>query len=145
MSWESFIENKLINFQDRYGHVYCNVLSDAIILDLQGKTLATTGISMNYEDAQNLKEFFEQVINTILYLKLGNKKYRILHFEQNKLAYIRDGEVGGTVAKSNALYIIGFFNNNKIYTYDGEKKIQCPGMCNTVVEELANELKSEGF
>ena len=122
MSWELFIENKLINCQ-RDGHVYCNVLTDAIILDLQGKTLATTGISMNYEDAQNLKEFFEQVINTILYLKLGDKKFRILHFEQNKLAYIRDGEVGGTVAKSNTLYIIGFFNNNKIYTYDGEKKI----------------------
>ena len=98
MSWESFIENKLINCQ-RDGHVYCNVLSDAIILDLHGKTLATTGVSMNCVDAQNLKEFFEQVINTILYLKLGNKKYRILHFEQNKLAYIRDGEVGGRLVR----------------------------------------------
>ena len=134
MSWESCITNKLMNFQDRFGHIYTNVLTDAIILDLQGKTLATSGISINIEDAQKLKEFFEQVINTILYLKLGEKKFRILHFEQNKHAYIRDGEVGGTVAKSNQLYIIGFFNNHKIYTYDGVKKIQCPGMCNTVVE-----------
>ena len=145
MSWESCITNKLMNFQDRFGHIYTNVLTDAIILDLQGKTLATSGISINIEDAQKLKEFFEQVINTILYLKLGEKKFRILHFEQNKHAYIRDGEIGGTVAKSNQLYIIGFFNNHKIYTYDGVKKIQCPGMCNTVVEELANELKSQGF
>ena len=145
MSWESCITNKLMNFQDRFGHIYTNVLTDAIILDLQGKTLATSGISINIEDAQKLKEFFEQVNNTILYLKLGEKKFRILHFEQNKHAYIRDGEIGGTVAKSNQLYIIGFFNNNKIYMYDGEKKIQCPGMCNTVVEELANELKSQGF
>ena len=145
MSWESCITNELMNFQDRFGHIYTNVLTDAIILDLQGKTLATSGISINIEDAQKLKEFFEQVINTILYLKLGEKKFRILHFEQNKHAYIRDGEIGGTVAKSNQLYIIGFFNNNKIYTYEWEKKIQCPGMCNTVVEELANELKSQGF
>ena len=130
MSWESCITNKLMNFQDRFGHIYTNVLTDAIILDLQGKTLATSGISINIEDAQKLKEFFEQVINTILYLKLGEKKFRILHFEQNKHAYIRDGEIGGTVAKSNQLYIIGFFNNHKIYTYDGVKKIQCPCMCN---------------
>ena len=78
MSWELFIENKLINCQ-RDGHVYCNVLTDAIILDLQGKTLATTGISMNYEDAQNLKEFFEQVINTILH----HHEYKQVYFVQN--------------------------------------------------------------
>jgi len=121
------------------------VLTDAIILDLQGKTFATTGISMNSEDAQNLKEFFEQKINTSLYLKLGDYKYRIFHFEQNKLAYISYGAVGGTIAKSNTLYIIGFFNGNKIYTCDGKKKNQCQVMCNTVVEELANELKDVGF
>ena len=144
MSWESYITNRLMNFY-QFGHVYNNVLTDAIIIDFKGKILATTGISINYEESQKLKEFFEQIINTILYLKLGEKKYRILHYEKDKHAYIRDGEKGGTIAKAKNLYVIGFFDTKKIYTYDGEKKIQCPGICNTVVEELANELKSQGF
>jgi hypothetical protein len=91
-----------MNF-NQFGHVYNNVLTDAIIIDFKGKILATTGISINYEESQKLKEFFEQIINTILYLKLGEKKYRILHYEKDKHAYIRDGEIGGTIAKANNL------------------------------------------
>ena len=58
MSWESYITNRLMNF-NQFGHVYNNVLTDAIIIDFKGKILATTGISINYlgeDDVKNLEK-----------------------------------------------------------------------------------------
>ena len=58
MSWMDIISNNLINFQSRFGYIYNNVLTGAIILDFKGIIYATTGISINNEEVEKLKELF---------------------------------------------------------------------------------------
>ena len=74
MSWMDIISNNLINFQSRFGYIYNNVLTGAIILDFKGIIYATTGISINNEEVEKLKELFAQRKNTISFIKLGGKK-----------------------------------------------------------------------
>ena len=145
MSWMDIISNNLINFQSRFGYIYNNVLTGAIILDFKGIIYATTGISINKEEVEKLKELFAQRINTISFIKLGGKKYRIFHYEQNEHAYVGGFNSGATIAKSNLLFIIGFYDTDKNFLLDGCRKPQSAGICNHVVEELAIKLKKLNF
>ena len=145
MSWMDIISNNLINFQSRFGYIYNNVLTGAIILDFKGIIYATTGISINNEEVEKLKELFAQRKNTISFIKLGGKKYRIFHYEQNEHAYVGGYNFGATIAKSNLLFIIGFYDTDKNFLLDGYPKPQSVGICNHVVEELAIKLKKLNF
>ena len=145
MSWMDIISNNLINFQSRFGYIYNNVLTGAIILDFKGIIYATTGISINKEEVEKLKELFAQRINTISFIKLGGKKYRIFHYEQNEHAYVGGFNSGATIAKSNLLFIIGFYDTDKNFLLNGCPKPQSVGICNHVVEELAIKLKKLNF
>ena len=145
MSWMDIISNNLINFQSRFGYIYNNVLTGAIILDFKGIIYATTGISINKEEVEKLKELFAQRKNTISFIKLGGKKYRIFHYEQNEHAYVGGFNSGATIAKSNLLFIIGFYDTDKNFLLDGCPKPQSVGICNHVVEELAIKLKKLNF
>ena len=145
MSWMDIISNNLINFQSRFGYIYNNVLTGAIILDFKGIIYATTGISINNEEVEKLKELFAQRKNTISFIKLGGKKYRIFHYEQNEHAYVGGFNSGATIAKSNLLFIIGFYDTDKNFLLNGCPKPQSVGICNHVVEELAIKLKKLNF
>ena len=145
MSWMDIISNNLINFQSRFGYIYNNVLTGAIILDFKGIIYAITGISINNEEVEKLKELFAQRKNTISFIKLGGKKYRIFHYEQNEHAYVGGFNSGATIAKSNLLFIIGFYDTDKNFLLDGCPKPQSVGICNHVVEELAIKLKKLNF
>ena len=145
MSWMDIISNNLINFQSQFGYIYNNVLTGAIILDFKGIIYATTGISINNEEVEKLKELFAQRKNTISFIKLGGKKYRIFHYEQNEHAYVGGFNSGATIAKSNLLFIIGFYDTDKNFLLDGCPKPQSVGICNHVVEELAIKLKKLNF
>ena len=146
MSWMDIISNNLINFQSLFGYIYNNVLSGAIIIDFKGNICArTVGISINNEELKKLKELFAQRKNTISFIKLGGKKYRIFHYEQNEHAYVGGFNSGATIAKSNLLFIIGFYDTDKNFLLDGCPKPQSVGICNHVVEELAIKLKKLNF
>ena len=145
MSWMDIISNNLINFQSRFGYIYNNVLTGAIILDFKGMIYATTGISINKEEVEKLKKLFAQRENTISFIKLGGKKYRIIHYEQNEHAYVGGSNFGATIAKSNLLFIIGFYDTDKNFLLNGCPKPQSVGICNHVVEELAIKLKKLNF
>ena len=147
MSWGDYITNSLVNRQDANGHVYNNVLTEAAIMGFDGAEWAkTAGLSVKQDEIKKLVELFKQSENNTPSIMLGGKKYQVTHYETNAFVYLKIKEGGATVAKTNKAYIIGVYNTSKNYTYDGKKTLpQGVGMCNTVVEDLANQLKGQGY
>ena len=147
MSWGDYITNSLVNRQDANGHVYNNVLTEAAIMGFDGAEWAkTAGLSVKPDEIKKLNDLFKQSENNTPSIMLGGKKYQVTHYETNAFVYLKIKEGGATVAKTNKAYIIGVYNTSKNYTYDGKKILpQGVGMCNTVVEDLANQLKGQGY
>ena len=147
MSWGDYITNSLVNRQDANGHVYNNVLTEAAIMGFDGAEWAkTAGLSVKQDEIKKLNDLFKQSENNTPSIMLGGKKYQVTHYETNAFVYLKIKEGGATVAKTNKAYIIGVYNTSKNYTYDGKKTLpQGVGMCNTVVEDLANQLKGQGY
>ena len=146
MSWGAYITNALVNKQDAAGHVYNNVLTEAAIMGFDGAEWAkTAGLSVKQDEKKKLNALFKQSDNNTPSIMLGGKKYQITHYEKNTFVYLKIKEGGATIAKTNKAYIIGVYNTSKNYKYDGKELPQSVGMCNTVVEELANQLKGQGY
>ena len=146
MSWGAYITNSLVNKQDAAGHVYNNVLTEAAIMGLNGAEWAkTAGLTVKPDEIKALTSLFDQKTNSVPSIMLGGKKYQVTHYEQGTFAYLKIKDGGATVAKTNKAFIIGVYNTTKKYKYDGKELPQSVGMCNTVVEELANQLKGQGF
>ena len=144
--WTAYITNTLINKQDQAGHVYNNVLTQAAIVGFDGGEWAkTAGLSIKPEETEKLNELFKQSENNTPSLMLGGKKYQVTHYEKNAFVYLKIKDGGATVAKTNKCFIIGIYNTGKKYLYDGKELPQGVGMCNTVVEDLANLLKGQGY
>ena len=150
--WCLYIEKKLINNIDIYGHVCDNVLTEAAIIGngINFEEFARTeGLSVTKKEVDDIKKLFKcdnySYSEHILYLALAGKKYRIIHYEKNEFVYLKINEGGATIAKSRKLFIIGVYNNTKNYLYDGVIKKQNIGMCNTIVEDLAIYLKNHNF
>ena len=145
MSWAPYINNALIN-KSANGHVYNNVLTEAAIIGHDGSEWAkTTGLSFKPDEIKKLNDLFKQSSNNTPSLMLGGKKYQVTHYETNAFVYLKIKDGGATVAKTGKAFIIGVYNTTKNYKYDGKELPQGVGMCNTVVEELANQLKGLGF
>ena len=145
MSWEPYINNALLN-KSANGHVYNNVLTEAAIIGHDGSVWAnTTGLSIKKDEIKKLNDLFKQSSNNTPSLMLGGKKYQVTHYETNAFVYLKIKDGGATVAKTGKAFIIGVYNTTKNYKYDGKELPQGVGMCNTVVEELANQLKGLGF
>ena len=146
MSWGDYITNSLVNRQDANGHVYNNVLTEAAIMGFDGAEWAkTAGLSVKQDEIKKLNDLFKQSENNTPSIMLGGKKYQVTHYEKNAFVYLKIKEGGATVAKTNKAFIIGVYNTSKMYTYDGKPLPQGVGMCNTVVEDLANQLKGQGY
>ena len=146
MSWGDYITNSLVNRQDANKHVYHNVLTEAAIMGFNGAEWAkTAGLSVKPDEIKKLNDLFKQSENNTPSIMLGGKKYQVTHYEKNAFVYLKIKEGGATVAKTNQAYIIGVYNTSKMYTYDGKPLPQGVGMCNTVVEDLANQLKGQGY
>ena len=146
MSWSPYITNALINKQDAAGHVYNNVLTEAAIMGFDGGEWAkTAGLTVKQDEIKKLNDLFKQSENNTPSVVLGGKKYQVTHYEKNAFVYLKIKEGGATIAKTNKAYIIGVYNTSKKYKYDGKELPQGVGMCNTVVEDLANQLKGQGY
>ena len=145
MSWADYINNALIN-KSANGHVYNNVLTQAAIIGHDGAEWAkTAGLSIKPDEINKLNDLFKQSSNNTPSIMLGGKKYQVTHYETNAFVYLKIKDGGATVAKTGKAFIIGVYNTTKNYKYDGKELPQGVGMCNTVVEELANQLKGLGF
>ena len=146
MSWGALITNSLVNKQDTSGHVYNNVLTEASIMGINGEEWAKTpGLSINKNEVQQLIKLFSSEEPPSPAITLGGKKYQITHYEKDNIAYLKIKEGGATVAKTQQAFIIGVYNTTKKFKYDGKEMYQSVGMCNTVVEDLAWQLKEKGY
>ena len=145
MSWAPYINNALIN-KSANGHVYNNVLTEAAIIGHDGAEWAkTAGLSIKPDEINKLNDLFKQSSNNTPSIMLGGKKYQVTHYETNAFVYLKIKDGGATVAKTGKAFIIGVYNTTKNYKYDGKELPQGVGMCNTVVEELANQLIGLGY
>jgi profilin len=146
MSWGAYITNSLVNKQDASGHVYNNVLTEAAIIGHNGAEWAkTAGLTIKPDEVKAITTLFGQKENSIPSIVLAGKKYQVTHYEQGKFAYLKIKEGGATIAKTKQAYIIGVYDTSKKYKYDGKEMPQAVGMCNTVVEDLANTLSGQGY
>ena len=146
MSWAAYISNSLVNRQDAAGHVYNNVLTGAAIYGHNGAEWATTqGLTIKPDEIKAIANVFNQKTNSIPSIVFGGKKYQITHYEQGKFMYCKIKDGGATVAKTNKALIIGVYSTTKKYKVDGKELAQSVGMCNTAVEELANQLSGQGY
>ena len=146
MSWGAYITNSLVNKQDAAGHVYNNVLTEAALMGFNGAEWAkTSGLTVSKAEVDKLNELFKQKgANNIPSVNLGGKKYQVTHYDGNA-AYLKIKDGGATVAKTTQAYIIGVYNTTRKYKQDGKELPQCVGMCNMVVEDLANQLKGMNY
>ena len=145
MIWTAYITNSLVNTQSN-GHVYNDVLTEAALVGLNGSEWAkTSGLTVSKAEIDKLAELFKQKgSNNIPSVNLGGKKYQVTHYDGNA-AYLKIKDGGATVAKTNQAFIIGVYNTTKKYKQDGKEMPQCVGMCNMVVEDLANTLKGMNY
>ena len=145
MSWGAYITNSLVNTQSN-GHVYNDVLTEAALVGLNGSEWAkTSGLTVTKPEIDKLAELFKQTgSNNIPSVNLAGKKYQVTHYDGNA-AYLKIKDGGATVAKTNQAFIIGVYNTTKKYKQDGKEMPQCVGMCNMVVEDLANTLKGMNY
>ena len=146
MSWADYISNSLLNKQDAAGHIYNNVLTQAAIYGHNGaKWAATDKFEIGADEINKFNDFFKQTSNGTPSLMMGGKKYQVTHYEPNAFAYLKIKDGGATIAKTNQAYIIGIYSIKVNYLYDGKPLPQNVGTCNTVVEELAQNLKALGY
>ena len=146
MSWAAYITNSLVNRQDAAGHVYNNVLTEAAIMGLDGAEWAkTAGLTVKADEVKALVTLLAQKDNTTPSVLIGGKKYQVTNFESGKVVYLKIKDGGATVAKTNKALIIGVYSTTKKYKVDGKELAQSVGMCNTAVEELANQLSGQGY
>ena len=145
MSWNDWVKNSLINCTD-HGHSYMNVLTDGAIVGFDGAVWARTdGIDIKPDECKKLEELFKQSENNTPSIIIGGKKYQVTHYEKGAFVYLKIKEGGATIAKTGKAYVIGVYNTSKKYKYDGKDLAQNVGMCNTVVEDLAAQLKGMNY
>ena len=147
-AWNSFVLNALLNFMDKNGHIYNNVLTEAAIVGINGVVWGISrGLSINKEDINTLKKIFKLENNSynitggFLYTKIAGKKYRIIKHLQDDFAYLENNENGVVIMKTNLAFVIGVYNGNYNYKLDGKIKTQNKGVCITVVNNLAIKLR----
>jgi profilin len=143
--WSAFVRNKLLNdYDQKNDHVYHNVLEEAAIIGIDGVVWArTSGLNIQKEEINELIKLFKYFSGS--FVKLAGKIFRVIYYIRDKLVYLKINEGGATISKTNKAFIIGIYNNTHQYCIDYKPKIQCIGMCNTVVENMANELRKVNY
>ena len=139
------INRYLVNCIALGSHIYENALSEAGIFGSNGVIWGRTGgLDVKKEEIENLNNFF--VTSSYCIITLAGKKYRVIHFLRwDNFIYLKIKEGGATVCKTKSGYVIGVYNNTQKLRYDGKVYTQNIGVCNTIVENCANFLISQGY
>ena len=142
-SWRVYIENALLNKQTLEGNIYNNILIEAGIFGLNGAVWAYTTNNINkWElDFKILKEIFSQKSISYKTLMINGKSYTITNYNEGFSVEFKEGKQGGTIARTNLSFIIGIYDENISYLFNGEEaKNQNSDLCKFVVEDLAKDL-----
>jgi len=145
--WSAFVAEELFNKQYESKDIYNNILIKAAIVGNNGAYWAySSNFDLQPYEFQKIKEIFNQnTNNSIKTLELGSEKYEILNYKQNISIDFKSGDIGGTISKSNKAYVFGIFNSKRKYRLNGGEREQNLNLCNKVVQELAEELKSQNY
>ena len=145
-SWGNYIYYSLLNKEDTDGNIYNDILVEAAIIGLNGLNLShTKNFSWNAGEIETLNNIFNERTSSVSSISISNIKYEIVNYKQGFSIDFTFDEEGGTIAKTNLLFIVGLYNKNKFYRLNGEKHNQCLKICNYVVEDLANVLKKFNY
>ena len=140
-SWGTYIYYSLLNKEDTDGNIYNDILVEAAIIGLNGLNFShTKNLSWNAGEIETLNNIFNERTSSVSSISISNKKYEIVNYKQGFSIDFTFDEEGGTIAKTNLLFIVGLYNKNKFYRLNGEKHNQCLKICNYVVEDFANAL-----
>ena len=72
---------------------------------------------------------------------INGKSYTITNYNEGFSVEFKEGKQGGTIARTNLSFIIGIYDENISYLYNGEEaKNQNSDLCKFVVEDLAKVL-----
>ena len=137
-SWRDYIENDLLN-KAVEGNIYNNILIEAGLFGLNGACWACTANNVNkWElDLKILKEIFSQKSISYKTLMINGKSYTITNYNEGFSVEFKEGKQGGTIARTNLSFIIGIYDENISYLYNGEAKNQNSDLCKFVVEDCA--------
>lgn len=144
--WENFLAQKLFNNQNKTGDIYNNILTKALMIGKDGAFWAySSNINISPLQFDEIQKLFNQNTITNKEIELEDKKFTIINYKPKFSLDLKEGENGATIAKTNLVYIFGFFNSNNYYRLNGEPNKQNLHLCNKVVEELADELKNLNY
>ena len=139
-SWRDYVENVLLNKQTVEGNIYNNVLVEAGIFGLNGAGWAYTTNNKWELDFNILKDIFSQKSISYKTLMINGKSYTITNYNEGFSVEFKEGKQGGTIARTNLSFIIGIYDENISYLFNGEAKNQNSDLCKFVVEDLAKIL-----
>ena len=142
-SWRDYVENALLNKQTDEGNIYNNILIEAGLFGLNGACWACTANNGNkWElDLKILKEIFSQKSISYKTLMINGKSYTITNYNEGFSVEFKEGKQGGIIARTNLSFIIGIYDENISYLYNGEEaKNQNSDLCKFVIEDLAKVL-----
>ena len=163
MSWNEYVSNKLVNSVDANGHKLENVLEHAALIgNADGVTwAASAGFTIGKHKGQvegsgevEIDEFANIVdafsnngdCKKVGGIRLGGEKFYMVNFDSEKnVMYLKKQGGGACIAKSKLAFVVGVFATSKKMKFDGKEENQNPGMCNKVVEELAEYLATLNY
>ena len=148
--WDIFVANALFNTQNENGDIFNNILVKAALV-------GENGLFWSYSSNFHLDPFEFEKIKNIFNLKtekendfpkklnFERKTYDIINHKQGTFLDIKNGDIGGTIAKSKKSYIFGFFNSNVNFRLNGKEDKQNLELCHKVVTELVEKLISMNY
>lgn len=158
MSWDAYVTGQIIN-SGCVNHKWENMCESGALLDATTATAWTSGFNMGdikvqsdgkeitINQSANLADAMKQPTGNTSRpggIYLNGLKYITTSKTENSLYLKRNGG-GAVVCKSGKALVVGTWAQAKKGKKDGKEKAQNHGDCTTIVEELANYLRSIGY
>lgn len=159
MSWNDYVNGYLINYTDAEGRTNKNICEKAALIGNSDGTIwaSTDGFTLaNYnvdieDDAGDKKNIqvneFANLLDAFSNggkttkaggVRISREKYLVVGFDPDKsVMYLKKGNGGACVAKSNVAFVIGTFNAaHSVTTHNGDTEPQSFGTLNKSCESL---------
>lgn len=159
MSWDAYVTGQIIN-SGCVNHKWENMCESGALLDANTALPWTSGFEMGtiatkdgegkdikVDQAGNLADAMKQPDGNTKRpggIYLNKQKYITTSKTENSL-YLKKSGGGAVVCKSGKALVVGTWSQSKKGKKDGKEKAQNHGDCTTIVEELANYLRSIGY
>lgn len=162
MSWDAYVSDKLINCDTKFGHKLVGVCAQAFVGDkTNGAKWAASPATFTMADIKTTGENAGKQVNQSKNLQdvlakgapdpnigiwINGEKYQMSKADKDGQEVVCKKEKGGAVVCfTGKCIIVGIYDTNKKFKYDGKDKTQNIGDCTMVVEELRDTLNEAGY